>query len=294
MFCPEGFTSVSSVFDLFLGHQFERYFEMVQRFYREDIETFPGQAIPLFYKLAPSDLLEGDMLCALGEEIFICSPDGRCLRLDVTRLGIEDPFDRFTLFDLRPAICQRPDLGPVLETFPQMYALFDYPPEYFSREFDAYVAQEENLYATPWDFVRRLGMSLQHHQIPLFYEREFHTITLKAHDLLMNTDLTGRDAFENGARVLRPFEGWAMCVKSDFAQSDELRRKVMEGSERAIAVRAKGGRPADMRRTMAAAYSRLYPDGHGNLSWLTVLDAVNRASGYAGSVDTLKRAIRHA
>lgn len=220
------------------------------------------------------------------------SPGEKIMKLDMASLRSAIDFWEFSHVDLEHVLETYKDIAEYPEHFRSMFRLFSFPREGFETDYIKYKNERDGK-TSAWEFVTDfLNGGHQHHKIPMFYERQGFTITLEAFDLLSKFNFVEIPDYSNTARIMRPFEGWSLCVREEFASGSAISRAI-EGvwTETTAASTPTGGRPSVLRDEMAAAYKRVFPEGHSPNSWYYALRKVSEITGRTASVDTLKRAV---
>ncbi|WP_172729992.1 hypothetical protein [Neorhizobium galegae] len=261
----------------------------ITKFYRDCEPISDDKGLRFFLKISPQDFMEKAILKSVRDNSYICSPGGTVLKFDIRlmenftdawELSVSDLEDTEKLFEwsvMTPQI------------FKYMYKLFDYPHGEFERDYHSTTTNAEQ--KAPIDFAEDLLLLYTHQLVPLYYERVGYTINLSAYDYLKPLEYIELEEFEHLAKMLRPFEGWSLCVPEAFFRdswAEELRKQVRaEPNERSVT-----GRPAKLKLDTLEAYRRLYPNGSNGESWPRVLRKVNQATGHNVSLDTLRRAVK--
>lgn len=292
MFAPKGFTNIFQIYDAFMHHRLQDTLRATREL-ASGIETHQ-EMLRVFQRIAPADWVEEAVFYSISDNMFIYSPGGELLKLDMRSLRSHAAGGDFIWLDFEDAVKRHPDLGPIPPEFRHAYLVDDFPPDEFEDDYRKHIKKRGNEGHTPWDFSEVLGMERLHRTVPLFYERRYFTITLKSFDFIDQFNFMESDDFRDTARILRPFEGWAMCVETEFAESEDLqqlaRLKMHDGQQ----LSQNSGRPAHLREALRDSYLRLYPNGHVGTPWLVVLREVNADAGTNASLDTLRRAVKEA
>jgi len=296
MFCATGFSNIPEIIEAFATAHFEENFNAAKEFCSYDSDLEQRDEINRFYKISPMDWIEHSALRAISNHAHITSPKGETLKLDLKAIRSASAFCEFTSRDLIRMEGSEPEILQVPQHYTYAYRIQIFPENDLMTEYlkyrDDHNVSEEN--RNIWDFVKTIGMHREHHLVPLFYEREGFTITLETFDYAERGNFIENDLFRNAARILRPFEGWAICVPTDYLSSDEYRSALSKkASEQDIGqTNSSGGRPDVLRRETREAFLAEYPNGRGDEPWLSVLRKINNITGHSVSVDTLKRAAK--
>lgn len=287
MFCPEGYQTVAGLLDHLPSGVLDKAERSVLQIIPNSF-TDPKFAIDFLFIISPQDFLEGQLLRSVQKNAYICSPEGKLLRLDLSGLLAALDFWEFSYTDLSSATQEHPELGEIPDSFRHAFRLAAMDKADFLEEFRRENRSSiEDVIGLAMDF----NLIYSHQKIPMFYERVGYTITLQSYELLRRYNYIEMDAAHDVARILRPFEGWALCVPDSFVQGEwpASYRRQIDGPNRPEA--PSQGRPSTVRNQTLVAYQDLFPDGHGARTWLEVLRSVNQATGLSASLDTLKRAL---
>lgn len=222
--------------------------------------------------ISASDLFEDMVLRICENDMFVCSPAGNLMQLDIMKILIESWLSSPTIFALEERAMNNSTEIP--DHFYSSYGCAD-----AQRRVEINRGSVKESILGPYDYCR----------IPLFHNRSCFALDIRPFDFI--SSLYDIADIEDEAEILRRFEGWSLCVRAEFAKSELvelLRHHARFGDIPNVAP----GRPNNVRQETAAAYKSLFPRGHNGKSWLEVLRAVNGQSGHSASVATLKRAVR--
>ncbi|WP_299351567.1 hypothetical protein [uncultured Shimia sp.] len=283
MFAPVGFVPFSHIFSEIPESAYKTATELCDKVIK-DVEEFSYPTPKkVFSTISPADYVEARLFEHFDQKTWICSPSGQMMHLDLRSISSQSKFSGLQLSGLMRTL----EPTQIPKTFVSKYRLLDWPTDEFWSEFENEKANPNFL--QPWKFAETLGMAHRYHEMPLFYERQGYTICFESYDFVMSYDYVDIEDLNGIVEVLRPFEGWSLCVKAGDAEDQFL------AIWRDFAIDDKfattGGRPANKRLATIEAYRLLYPDGHGSDPWLVVLRQVNKSTGLSVSVDTLRRAV---
>lgn len=288
MFCPEGFQTLAGLENYLPVGLYDKAERSVMEIIPESF-TDPKLAIDFLFTISPQDFLESKILRAVEKNAYICSPDGKLLKFDLSGLLSAVEFWEFSYADLSRATQDHPELGEIPDSFRHAFRLSAMDKADFVEEFNR---EGRSGIDGVLDLAKDFNILYSHQIIPMFYERVAYTITLQSYDVINRYNYIEIDEAHDIVRILRPFEGWSICVREEFVK-DELAssyRRQIEGPMRPTTPTA--GRPSTIRSRTLAAYQELFPEGHEGRAWLEVLRTVNKASGHSASLDTLKRAVK--
>lgn len=235
MFCPMGYSTISHIYDFAMEASFDHFFNSAIEFCEAGAKIGEDMAARQFFAISPMDWVEFEVFKIIGNDLFISSPIGQVMRLDMSTLRSTIDFWEFTATGLEAEAQNRPEVGDVPHDFRYNFRLFDFPRTEFLSEFRNPSVNHGS--ATLWEFAKSMNMDHLHHKIPMFYERRGFTITLQAFDYVSRFDFIEMDEWIDIARILRPFEGWSLCVKQEFFDSgrwkEALLRKGGQGTSEA-------------------------------------------------------------
>jgi len=239
--------------------------------------------------LSPQDFLEFRLFDALGHDVFVCSPTGLTMRLDVRWIGEVASGLELSLGDIERVLSEHPEFPKMPESFYEAFNLDTLPHKDLLDE-------AKRLGVTAFEAADRIGVVYRHKRLPLWYERAGYTISLKVYDYCVDSlNFVETSDFAAVASLLRSFEGWSLCVERQGLQ-EGWRKRIAADAQRLLANTGRstdntGGRPDTLRADTQRAYDRLFPKGHEGQTWPQVLRQVNSLTGHTASVDTLKRAV---
>lgn len=296
MFCPKGFVPLSDLATKFPQELGELYLATMVRAVRK----LASEKISLeTTRLTLADFLEWYLLETVCENTYASSPSGTVIRIHLRSILEEYKEYRLFGFNFVRLMVREEIPDDFYRAYRLMFAMSDEGILELAR-----TLEEPPQIAWPVEKTYR--------SLPLFYERIGYTVSLAAYEWASNAKILNHDDdpeltryfpardFAHAANLLRPFEGWALCVDDDFANQGwpEALKREQSGFLRdpqffdsAGNVGKNGGRPASIRNAAAIAYARAYPRGHGQIPWKVVLQNVEYAVGAKLSLDTLKRAI---
>lgn len=293
MFAPLGYVPVSVFFEKFLFDKngdirnLKAAKDMAQSLAKDETISQPLWA---FFSVAPADWAEVYMFGAIENRIHIASPTGEILKLDTKTVRSAIDQWSITSCDLFTAIDNEEISTEEVYEITRQNRLFDIPPREFIQEYQQSLEQGKDWDA--WTFAdKELHASYLHHILPAFYERQFYTISLQAYNSISQTKYIGPEDVKNAARILKPFEGWALCITEAFYNEEvpKILARMDEEGKDTLAI--KSGRPPALREDMKKAYNALFPSGN-HRSWFYALRRVQEHLGTNnGSVATLKRAV---
>ncbi|RJE83233.1 hypothetical protein [Paracoccus onubensis] len=128
---------------------------------------------------------------------------------------------------------------------------------------------------------------------------DFHTSTIDVtEDRISRIAVDfSEEELSNLLRIVRNFDGWAICVKPDEFPKDidellsgigfDYPRFEVNASNNAI---GRKGRP-QLQNIALEAYKLAYPNGHGSTHWSVVEDQIEEVAGRRISQKTIKRAL---
>jgi hypothetical protein len=285
MFSPEGFVPLS-VLDWRFKMEFQEVMHAsVRAWYYE------GGATTVLAHLTVQDFVEFQFLSSIEDHVHICAPNGTILRFDLRGLRNRSEYWELSWSSINAAIEETHGAPSIPANFSRLFNLVLHDPANLIKQ-----AELESVDVR--DVIAERGYDYFHQSLPVFYERWGFTITLAAFDyaselVRSGADLgrTDLDEMTDVVDVLRPFEGWAMCVPEAFADGPWATTLLATASNE-TKPEARGGRPPTIGQDTLRAYNALYPEGHGSTPWLRVLKRVNAATGHGASEDTLRRVVR--
>jgi hypothetical protein len=290
MFCPQGFTSLSDLENRLTWDFQDKLIKHISSWYEGDDDSRFGEIILRTHTMW--DFAEYSFLRSIEKHAHICSPSGVLLKFDMRELRTRTEFWELSITQLEDIVRDKPDLPPIPKNFNRMYDLVLVP-------FDEIAAEAKEKNQSLFKVAREHGYEIFHQDLPFFYERSFYTISLAAVDYVrklreLGAELPRAELEENAdvIDVLRPFEGWALCVPNEYVADHWPKVFAEEALRENQNLPSSAGRPPIVRVETLATYRRLFPMGHGGMSWPRVMQQVNRASGHQASIDTLKRALR--
>ncbi|SLN34518.1 hypothetical protein ROA7450_01559 [Roseovarius albus] len=272
MFCPTGFVPFSILRDQIPEASFNAAFEIGLEFEAVD----PKYAL----SVTASDWLEVSFFAFCGDETHICSPDGRLLRFDLRQTRTDD----FTIHDLLQNDETNRLFADDLDGHMVARRLFDLPIEDF-------VSQGLKISDSYWRASLELGLQYEHIQVPLFYTRDTYTLSMFMFDLVDRLKYSETIALKSVAKVIRPFEGWSLCIPKkvvednwdDYWRKHAARRKYKEKT---------GDRGRPRKQESAVSDIKLaFPRGIGESSHKQIAETVRRLTGNNYSISTISRAL---
>lgn len=220
MFCPEGYVPFSTIVSRFRKGHLDQVFAIIRG---EAALTRDAN----FFAYSPADVVEIRALESIRECARITSPGGEVHLFDLSLFISHDLLLWVPAADLYRAL----DDDDVVQAFGN---------EYFSKslrlseinygEFQYFCDRylEENPGASNWDYVKHTGEHILHHNVSFFTERIGYTISLQAFDCLDRLGFSECDNVRHLERILRPFEGWALCVPKEVVKSAAFERDADE------------------------------------------------------------------
>ncbi|WP_419903475.1 hypothetical protein [Kiloniella sp.] len=284
MFCPEGYITMAEIVRKFEGSLFQGVLHKFKT-RRNDLHDF--------FSTSPMDELEDIVFNFIEGNAFIASPEGMISTLDTlningaARISTKELYFRGANVDLSL-------------DFANTFKLSTLPPDRFSKAYRDQLKAPDSY--NPWEFAAATGEANCNHLLPMYFERCGYTISLKGFDYIKNIETSKVERFINTANIIRPFEGWPICVSEQFASEKNMKSECDKWLKlnpapqphprvQAAAPQVQSGRPR--KRDLAAKdYRRVFPTGHGNKTWKAVLAEIENETGNSYTIDTLKRGLR--
>lgn len=289
MFCPDGYVPLAEVFhetsDLWSHYIGELTADIDDTgFDYETVKSF------LMHR-SLADIAEDNIFFSFGHNVFICSPDGSILRLSVVRLMIEYHTWAAGLDFLKTLETEELLVASEVAELKQAHGLSDKPMNELINDFER-TASDRQL-SSLIDFLDGYNDQPEHNVVAPFYERQGYTISLRFLRLLEASGKYDNAKFKTITDLLRPFEGWAMCVKRSFIEDSwypEFEASLAEPDEARL--NRKSGRPNHKFLSAMKAYNTLYPNGHRTAgdTWKQVAKKVADETGLDISIDVIRRA----
>ena len=287
MFHPEGYVSLWRVYDLFMDALIEKFWDNFTAKIKKPIDNED-----VLLRLFPADHIEIAMLRYLQGRVLACSPLGQVISLDLDHpsflLGSAGVPWALLAFDDNGLREDAPDYGGSLSEIHTASKLYFYTLADFWRglQLSEGTGEEFNLR----EFVLEPDGLRDHSIAPLFYDRDKYVISMRVFDYMECHDELG--LFPDNkvtAKILRPFEGWSLCVHEAVLEnvSDLIKRCDPVISS----IPSRGGRPPIQRQEATEGYRRTFPDGHGGISMCNILKRVRLKTGKTFTEDTMRRAI---
>jgi hypothetical protein len=299
MFCPDGYVSFSELIRRIPDQVTER----VRATYENEFARWvdiPEIGWNYFFRLgSQDDMIEAVFLRSLIGHTFLAGPQGQILRLDTYPLiSSGTANDGGKLEQLIWAECELPAHFQLL--YDLMFVDPYEPIEGYSRFLDEAPKEPK----TDPDarrrsaFLRRMYWRFGHLTVPWWYERKSYRVTLEGFDYFSGSQFC--DGIESYPEMssLKPFIGWALCVKDDIIKdvwpkqldyylgwTAEFMTPKSSGSQKLL------GRPGKI-QPAAEAYSLHYPNGHAGLTWKELAAALATKADIDASEDTLRKAVR--
>lgn len=165
-----------------------------------------------YFLVSPQDHFERQLLASTRDEMFLCSPTGQVVRQDINEaMFAQDHFAGiFAVLNDLDAYCD--------EAEKDIFLIRNRIVNYSKASFRWAFFQETRFSGIPNPLsVAQLlrYWNNPHHVIPSYYDRNSYTISLTAYDLVRAAapEWAVRGA---GLEAIRPFEGWALCVRDGF------------------------------------------------------------------------------
>jgi len=156
----------------------------------------------------------------------------------------------------------------------------------------------------PWVTAYGRGFSILHHRLPTMVNRQVYTVSFEMADFLLDRcDLEqmhyadANEALRTYRSALRPFSGWSICLKREFAEHElfqTLREtlKAEKGSGPSIAPSI--GRPRKQ-EDVVTAYLKFFGNheqSRGGKTWKELTYVIEKELGYTVSQRTVEDAIK--
>lgn len=242
----------------------------------------PATSSPFLLQTTLADFLEILFLKSVCENTFIASPSGIVQKFFLKKFFDVHAYAGFWMENIEGLDAELPP------HFVEAYELK-------SKRIDEATAKYRPELRV---FETEFGLLNYYRRLPLFHERMAFTVSLEVFDWVSQNSPLLAGSLIHAARIFRPFEGWAMCVSEEYAQTEW--KNFMQADRMGLVIstvlqdndRNGGrGRPPTAKISALSAYRELYPGGHANLTWKDVLRAIQTKTGITVSRDTLKRAL---
>lgn len=292
MFAPKGYTPLSALMRRVPDSLREEVEEMM-RVFATDHEQGDGWVVGLLSGTSPLDVIEYAVLHSLGDNACIAGRGGEVLTFDLqSMMGRVRDLWEYTVEDLLKARRLSQGGVPVSEDYAVTNLIGDWGIDEMIATFMA--RGDRSLVDWLDDSVCFFDT---HQTLPMFLERQGYTVSLDTFEILGRHPEFRIEDFNSFRKVLRPFEGWAICVDAEFAKdgwapalwTQMERQRASFGA--GLPPMQRNGRPNVLIRAATEAYRSLYPQGHGDTSKKALRDQISERIGKDVSPRTLDRVI---